>query len=74
MKKDIWADLANTAESAFLQENELEGVCGGFSLGELIIHLPVNLKCSSNNCDPVNVGACAGNTMKGAPGTCPLSD
>lgn len=29
--------------------------------------------CPGNPCDPSNIGGCAGNTIGGGPGTCPLS-
>ena len=74
MKKDIWEELSLNAEESFLKGSELESIKGGWSLDDLIIRTPVNVKCEHNNCDPINCGACTGNTTGGAPGTCPLSE
>lgn len=74
MKNDIWEDLSHIAEDSFLQESELESIKGGWSFDDITIHLPVNVHCERNNCDPINCGACAGNTTGGAPRSCPLSE
>lgn len=75
MKKDIWEEFSLMAEDSFLKGSELESIKGGWSLDDIIIHLPINGKCSTHNtCDPINCGACAGNTTGGAPRTCPMSE
>lgn len=74
MRKNIWEELGLVAEDSFLKGSELESIKGGWSLDDIIIHLPVNVKCNRNSCDPINCGACAGNTTGGAPSTCPLSE
>jgi hypothetical protein len=78
-KKNLFLQLERLAETRPLKGEDYLEIKGGFSID--IGHSHINLgnchiqneTCNRNACDPTNTGACAGNTLGGAPSTCPLS-
>lgn len=81
MSKDLFKKLGEKSEADFLQQKDLLELTGG--VGSIIVIKNPFLACSvekntlqwcpGNVCDPINLGACPGNTVMGGPGTCPLS-
>ena len=82
MKNDLFKKLSDTAEIEYLQQHELQDTVGGIGSGTVVIKNPITCGGSQNSlvwcpgdvCDPFNLGACAGNTVMGGPGTCPLTE
>ena len=82
MSKDLLKNLAEKSETEFLQRMDLQKVTGGVSDVQLVKNPFPFCGGSTNNlawcpgdvCDPVNLGACPGNTVMGGPRTCPLSE
>lgn len=82
MKEDLFKKLAEKSEAEFLKQKELQEVMGG--LGDIVIIKNPFLGCGGSKntldwcpgdaCDPINLGACPGNTVMGGPRTCPLSE
>ena len=78
MEKDLFIELGEAAEKAFLVETELDGLSGG---EDFRTHNDVRCGfdganigyCPGNVCDAHNLGACPVNTSGGGPRTCPLS-
>lgn len=80
--KDLYEELGNSAEIFFEENPDEIMIVGGNSPSSIpasnglrcILDGNNIVKChTSNYCDLTNAGGCAGNTVGGGPGTCPLS-